>query len=169
MAQRRDVPLDAPIVSRPGAPAISAVGTSLVVHEWTGSGPPYVHIHHSDDEAWHVLEGTRRSTSERRSRPSSQPANSCPAPTSKPSSTSATKFHTTKLSRRATPSRCPKGSSKTLGSWASASSDRVGWSTRNRPLLPASMILPGARSLPHGLAQLPEKLGDSGVAASRAW
>ena len=54
MAQRRGVPLDAPIVSRLGAPAISAVGTSLVVHEWTGSGPPYMHIHRSDDEAWHV-------------------------------------------------------------------------------------------------------------------
>ena len=60
MAQRRGVPLDAPIVSRLGAPAISAVGTSLVVHEWTGSGPPYMHIHRSDDEAWHVLEGTLR-------------------------------------------------------------------------------------------------------------
>ncbi len=60
MAQRSDVQLDAPIVSRPGAPAISAVGTSLVVHEWTGSGPPYVHIHHSDDGAWHVLEGSLR-------------------------------------------------------------------------------------------------------------
>jgi hypothetical protein len=31
------------------------------------------------------------------------------------------------------------------------------------------MMLPDARSLPHGLAQLPEKLGRSGVAASRAW
>src|SRR5437773_12554849 len=31
------------------------------------------------------------------------------------------------------------------------------------------MILPDARSLPHGLVQLPEKLGRSGVAASRAW
>ena len=60
MAQRRDVPLDAPIVSRPGAPAISAVGTSLVVHEWTGSGLTYMHIHRSDDEAWHVLEGSLR-------------------------------------------------------------------------------------------------------------
>ena len=60
MAQRRDVPLDAPIVSRPGAPAISAVGTSLVVHEWTGSGSSYMHIHRSDDEAWHVLEGSLR-------------------------------------------------------------------------------------------------------------
>jgi Cupin domain len=31
-----------------------------VVHEWTGSGPSYMHIHRSDDEAWHVLEGSLR-------------------------------------------------------------------------------------------------------------
>ncbi len=54
------VSLDAPIISGPGAPAISAVGTSLVVHEWTGSGPSYMHVHRSDDEAWHVLEGSLR-------------------------------------------------------------------------------------------------------------
>ena len=54
------VSLDAPIISGPGAPAISAVGTSLVVHEWTGSDPSYMHIHRSDDEAWHVLEGSLR-------------------------------------------------------------------------------------------------------------
>src|SRR6266480_7889512 len=54
------VSLDAPIISGPGAPAISAVGTSLVVHEWTGSGPSYMHVHRSDDEAWHVLEGLLR-------------------------------------------------------------------------------------------------------------
>jgi hypothetical protein len=51
------VSLDAPIISGPGAPAISAVGTSLVVHEWTGSGPSYMHVHRSDDE---VLEGSLR-------------------------------------------------------------------------------------------------------------
>jgi mannose-6-phosphate isomerase-like protein (cupin superfamily) len=50
----------APIVARPGAPAISAIGSSLVVHEWTESGPSYLHIHRSDDEAWHVLEGSLR-------------------------------------------------------------------------------------------------------------
>ena len=27
------------------------------VHEWMGSGPPQLHVHHEDDEAWHVLEG----------------------------------------------------------------------------------------------------------------
>lgn len=35
----------------------SAVGTSFSVHEWRGSGPATLHVHHSDDEAWHVLEG----------------------------------------------------------------------------------------------------------------
>jgi len=33
-------------------------GSTLVVHEWTDSGPSYLHIHKSDDEIWHVLEGT---------------------------------------------------------------------------------------------------------------
>ena len=35
----------------------SATGTSFSVHEWRGSGPPILHVHHADDEAWHVLEG----------------------------------------------------------------------------------------------------------------
>ena len=44
-----------------GAPAgFSAAGTSLVIHEWRGSGPALMHVHHADDEAWHVLEGTLR-------------------------------------------------------------------------------------------------------------
>ena len=37
---------------------ISATGQSFAIHEWGGSGPATQHIHHSDDEAWHVLEGT---------------------------------------------------------------------------------------------------------------
>lgn len=37
-----------------------AAGTSFSVREWRGSGPASLHIHHADDEAWHVLEGTRR-------------------------------------------------------------------------------------------------------------
>jgi hypothetical protein len=49
-----------PMIAGPGSPAISAVGTSLVVREWTDSGPSYLHIHRSDDEAWHVLEGSLR-------------------------------------------------------------------------------------------------------------
>src|SRR5215208_596348 len=37
---------------------ISAMGGSFDIYEWSGSGPDYLHVHHSDDEAWHVLEGT---------------------------------------------------------------------------------------------------------------
>jgi mannose-6-phosphate isomerase-like protein (cupin superfamily) len=39
-------------------PPIAATGESFDVHEWSGSGPGYLHVHHADDEAWHVLEGT---------------------------------------------------------------------------------------------------------------
>jgi quercetin dioxygenase-like cupin family protein len=35
----------------------SASGNSFSIHEWRGSGPATLHVHHSDDEAWHVLEG----------------------------------------------------------------------------------------------------------------
>lgn len=49
-----------PVIAPPGSPPIAAVGSSLVVHEWTGSGPPWLHIHRLDDEVWHVLEGTLR-------------------------------------------------------------------------------------------------------------
>ena len=42
----------------PGQQSISAVGRSFDIHEWTGSGPGYLHVHYFDDEAWHVLEGT---------------------------------------------------------------------------------------------------------------
>ena len=39
-------------------PPIAAAGRSFDVHEWSGSGPGYLHVHYADDEAWHVLEGT---------------------------------------------------------------------------------------------------------------
>ena len=35
----------------------SASGNSFSIHEWRGSGPATLHVHHSDDEAWHVLDG----------------------------------------------------------------------------------------------------------------
>ena len=35
----------------------SASGSSFCVHEWRGSGPATLHVHHSDDEAWHILGG----------------------------------------------------------------------------------------------------------------
>jgi mannose-6-phosphate isomerase-like protein (cupin superfamily) len=49
-----------PVIAEPGSPPIAAVGTSLVIREWTMSGPSYLHVHQSDDEAWHVLEGRLR-------------------------------------------------------------------------------------------------------------
>ncbi len=36
----------------------AAAGQSFVMHEWRGSGPARLHVHHQDDEAWHVLAGT---------------------------------------------------------------------------------------------------------------
>jgi len=35
----------------------SASGNSFSIHEWRGSGPATLHVHRSDDEAWHVLDG----------------------------------------------------------------------------------------------------------------
>lgn len=35
----------------------SASGNSFCIREWRGSGPATLHLHHSDDEAWHILEG----------------------------------------------------------------------------------------------------------------
>lgn len=37
--------------------SFSATGTSFSIHEWRGSGPAILHVHRSDDEAWHVLDG----------------------------------------------------------------------------------------------------------------
>jgi quercetin dioxygenase-like cupin family protein len=42
------------------APRVAAEGQSFVIKEWRGSGPAALHVHHHDDEAWHVLEGTLR-------------------------------------------------------------------------------------------------------------
>ncbi len=39
---------------------IAVDGQSFAIHEWRGSGPAYMHVHHADDEAWHVLEGALR-------------------------------------------------------------------------------------------------------------
>jgi quercetin dioxygenase-like cupin family protein len=32
-----------------------ATGHSFAIREWSGSGPAELHVHHADDEAWHVL------------------------------------------------------------------------------------------------------------------
>src|SRR5467141_1686967 len=47
--------------SRPGDPSaqrVMAPGASFSIKEWRGSGPATLHVHHADDEAWHVLEGS---------------------------------------------------------------------------------------------------------------
>src|ERR1700681_1929181 len=49
-----------PDSDRQPPPRIAAVGTSFCLYEWRGSGPAALHVHHADDEAWHVLEGTLR-------------------------------------------------------------------------------------------------------------
>lgn len=49
---------DRPVIARPNdARPLSATGRNFGVHEWQGSGPPQLHVHHEDDEAWHILEG----------------------------------------------------------------------------------------------------------------
>ena len=60
MMEERAAILSAPVIAGPGFPPIAASGATLVVHEWTDSGPSYLHIHRSDDEIWHVLEGSLR-------------------------------------------------------------------------------------------------------------
>ena len=45
-----------PVVAAPSE-RFAAAGASLVIREWRGSGPSTLHVHHADDEAWHVLEG----------------------------------------------------------------------------------------------------------------
>ena len=31
--------------------SFTASGSSLVIHEWVGSGPPHMHVEYADDEA----------------------------------------------------------------------------------------------------------------------
>jgi len=52
-----DLPLH-PTIAKPGSPPIAVAGATLVIREWTFSGPSYLHVHSRDDEAWHVLEGS---------------------------------------------------------------------------------------------------------------
>ena len=62
MTTESKVPAGRPIFARSGHSSLSAVGNSLAIHEWTGSGPTYMHVHHADDEAWHILAGALRFT-----------------------------------------------------------------------------------------------------------
>jgi hypothetical protein len=47
-----------PIIGSDSQQPISASGQTFDIHEWSGSGPDYLHVHYHDDEAWHILEGT---------------------------------------------------------------------------------------------------------------
>jgi hypothetical protein len=49
-----------PTIAGPGFGPASAAGDTMVIREWTDSGPSYLHIHHRDDEGFHVLEGCLR-------------------------------------------------------------------------------------------------------------
>ena len=60
MAREGDGSPSGPIIAGPSCPVIAAAGATLVVREWTDSGPSYLHVHRSDDEAWHVLAGSLR-------------------------------------------------------------------------------------------------------------
>ena len=49
---------DGPVIARAtDVGPIDAMGRVFGVAEWMGSGPAQMHVHHEDDEAWHVLEG----------------------------------------------------------------------------------------------------------------
>ena len=47
-----------PVIAGGDGERIAVDGGSFAIHEWRGSGPPYLHVHHEDDEAWHVLDGS---------------------------------------------------------------------------------------------------------------
>jgi len=47
-----------PIIARAGEqPSLETMGRVFGIGEWMGSGPPQLHVHHEDDEAWHVFAG----------------------------------------------------------------------------------------------------------------
>jgi mannose-6-phosphate isomerase-like protein (cupin superfamily) len=47
-----------------GAPGLEVRGASLVIHDWPTEGLASevapLHVHHADDEAWHVVSGALR-------------------------------------------------------------------------------------------------------------
>ena len=52
--------LEATVSTADPASRFAASGQSFAIREWRGSGPAKMHVHHADDEAWHVLEGVLR-------------------------------------------------------------------------------------------------------------
>ena len=55
-----DSPRDATVSADDRTQRFTATGHSFAIRDWRGSGPAKLHVHHADDEAWHVLEGTLR-------------------------------------------------------------------------------------------------------------
>ncbi|MGE3073560.1 MAG: LuxR C-terminal-related transcriptional regulator [Dehalococcoidia bacterium] len=47
-----------PMFSKTGGETFSAAGETLAVQEWRGSAPGELHVHHSADIAWHIIEGS---------------------------------------------------------------------------------------------------------------
>ncbi len=47
-----------------GGPGVGVRGASLVIQDWPAEGPAQevapLHVHHADDEAWHVIAGALR-------------------------------------------------------------------------------------------------------------
>lgn len=52
--------LSADLKQRDRAARFIGTGQSFALREWRGSGPAKLHVHHADDEAWHVLDGVLR-------------------------------------------------------------------------------------------------------------
>lgn len=57
----------APMIISPqdvGAPGLAVRGVRLVIQDWPAEGPASeyapLHVHHADDEAWHVVSGALR-------------------------------------------------------------------------------------------------------------
>jgi hypothetical protein len=76
-----------PVLAAPGPSAVAAIRTSLVVHQWSGSGPACMHTHRSDDEAavcWRRRALPDRFTEAESMPPAFMPINRPPLPESEP-------------------------------------------------------------------------------------
>ena len=76
-----------PIVSSPSG-RVAAAGASFEIHEWSGGGPDEMHLHHADDEAWHILEGTLTSSLRGQRGRGHRPARRFSSPQARPTRTS---------------------------------------------------------------------------------
>jgi DNA-binding CsgD family transcriptional regulator/quercetin dioxygenase-like cupin family protein len=56
-SNKRSRTVDGAILGRAGG-GFAAQGGSFAIEEWQGSAPAELHVHRSDDIAWHVIEGS---------------------------------------------------------------------------------------------------------------